>query len=157
WLSSGPSAPSPPPPDAAAARSVASSPILAAAKAAVDDNVCALVPGATETYTIVVTNSGNADATNVNLSDGIPANTSLVAGSLTSSDPTDVLTEANPLSVAMGTLAGGGASTTIGFKVKLNTPLAGGIVISNQATATANGGISIVSDDPSTPAPNDPT
>ncbi|HEU4403314.1 MAG TPA: OmpA family protein, partial [Candidatus Polarisedimenticolia bacterium] len=145
---------------AAITTTVSSAPVLSVTKTAVDDNGLPLFENDTVTYTITVTNSGNADATAVNLSDVIPANTTLVAGSLTSDDPTDVKVEGNPLTVAIGTLNGvGGADSdvVITFQVRLNAPLAGGVVISNQATVTANGGISVLSDDPSTVAAGDPT
>src|SRR5262249_35997998 len=139
---------------------VTSAPSLAATKAFTDDNGGVLAPGDVVTYTITVTNSGNADATGVLLTDPIPANTTLVAGSLTSDDPTDVRTEGNPLTVAIGTLNGAGGADSdvvITFKVRVASPLANGTVISNQGTITANGPLSLVTDDPSTGAAGDAT
>src|SRR5439155_4780354 len=84
----------------------------------------------------------------------------LVPGLLAPDDPSDTTVEANPVAVTIGTLSGAGGADSdvvITFRVRLNTPLAGGTVISNQASVTANGGISLVSDDPSTAAPNDAT
>jgi uncharacterized repeat protein (TIGR01451 family) len=144
----------------ATARAVVSAPVLSATKTVVDDNGGTLIQGDVVTYTVTVRNTGNADATNILLSDLIPANTTLVAGSLTSDDVTDVRTEGNPLLVDIGTLSGAGGADSdvvVRFKVMLANPLAGGTVISNQASVTAAGPLSIVSDDPGTPAPNDPT
>src|SRR5438034_5081135 len=139
---------------------VTSSAALTATKTFTDVNGGSLRPGDIVLYTITVANGGNADATGAGLSDPIPAGTVLVAGSLTSDDPSDVKVEGNPLTVAIGTLNGvGGADSdvVITFRVRVNSPLANGTAIGNQASVTANGGISIVTDDPSTAAPNDAT
>ena len=152
--------PSTPAPNDATARTVSSAPVLRASKTAVDDNGAPLFENETVTYAVTVTNSGNDDATGVVLTDAIPANTTLVPGSLSSDDPADVTVEGNPLSVTIGTLSGAGGADSdvvVTFRVLLNTPLAGGAVIGNQAQVTANGGISLVSDDPGTAAPNDAT
>jgi len=84
-------------------------------------------PGTTLTYTIVVTNTGTGTASNVLLTDPIPANTTYVAGTLTqdAAARTDIAdgdnadwnaTTANTLTMTIGTLAGS-ASTTIEFQV----------------------------------------
>src|SRR5439155_713188 len=144
----------------ATSNTVTSTVSLSATKTFTDNNGGSLQPGDVITSTITVTNSGNGDATGVLLSDTIPANTVLVAGSLASDDPTDALTPGNPLSVAIGTLTGAGGAdndVVVTFHVRVQTPLANGTAIGNQATITASGGLSIVTDDPSTPAPNDAT
>jgi len=60
-----------------------------------------------------------------------------------------------PLNI--GTLPAG-KSITITFRVRVANSVPAGIcIISNQGTVAANGGISVLTDDPRTPAPLDPT
>ena len=91
------------------------------------------VPGATITYTLVVTTTGvgNADATT--LTDAIPASTTYVAGSMTrnaapltdaSDAPVDdadfAVTTPGAISVGLGSLLAGGPAETITFQVTIN-------------------------------------
>jgi uncharacterized repeat protein (TIGR01451 family) len=90
-------------------------------------------PGDTLTYTVTITNNGAGDALNVVLRDPIPANTTYVAASITqdAAARTDVLdmpgdnadyddSNANEVTVFIGTLASGGGSTVIEFQVTVN-------------------------------------
>lgn len=56
----------------------------------------------------------------------------------------------------LGTLPAG-QSVTITFSVTVDTPFLGGSQVSNQATVTADGGISVLSDDPDAAGANNPT
>lgn len=91
------------------------------------------IPGATITYTLVVTATGvgNADATT--LTDAIPASTTYVAGSMTrnaapltdaSDAPVDdadfAVTTPGAISVGLGSLPAGGPAETITFQVTIN-------------------------------------
>ncbi len=87
-------------------------------------------PGTTLTYTVVITNNGNADANQVVLTDPIPANTTYVGSSITqdSNPRTDIadgdtadytVTSATTVTVSVGTLAPS-ASTTITFQVTID-------------------------------------
>lgn len=87
-------------------------------------------PGATLTYTVVVTNNGTGAATSIVLTDPIPANTTFVAGSITynaapQSDGADLdsadfnVSNANTVTVNVGTLAAG-ATATITFQVTID-------------------------------------
>jgi uncharacterized repeat protein (TIGR01451 family) len=87
-------------------------------------------PGAVLTYTMVVTNGGNADASAVVLTDPVPANTTFFAGSITlnGAGQTDAggddagdhnATTPGAVTVSVGLLAPG-ASATITFQVTIN-------------------------------------
>lgn len=87
-------------------------------------------PGATLTYTVVVTNNGAGSATSVILTDPIPANTTYVPGSITLNGvgKTDAglddegdfnATTAGAVTVSIGLLAPG-ASATVTFQVTIN-------------------------------------
>jgi hypothetical protein len=56
----------------------------------------------------------------------------------------------------IGTLPAG-QSVTITFQVVVDNPYSGGPNVSNQGTVTADGGISVLTDDPDTPGANEPT
>ena len=86
------------------------------------------IPGAVIEYSIVVTNSGAANATAVALSDNIPNNTTYVAGSMTLN--AGVLTDAGSddagtftgtaVNVNAGTVNASGGSATVTFRVTIN-------------------------------------
>ncbi len=74
-------------------------------------------PGARLTYTITATNSGFCDAGGVQVTDAVPANTSYVAGSATTTQGTLYEpTGGEPLRVEVGTMAPD-ATVTISFQV----------------------------------------
>jgi len=83
------------------------------------------IPGATMQYSIVLTNSGAANATAVALSDAIPANTTYVPASMTlnAAPLTDVAADdagtfaANTVNVTVGNVASGGGTATVTFRV----------------------------------------
>ncbi|MEE9208458.1 MAG: OmpA family protein, partial [Gemmatimonadota bacterium] len=129
-----------------------SAPLLAMTQTVTDLNGGSLNPGDTLRYTIVVTNSGTAAATSINVTDPVPASTTLVAGSLTSDDPTDTLTEGASVLIDVGTLdipGFGDNDVVITYDVTVDVTTPGGTVISNQASLTATGPMSAISDDPS--------
>jgi uncharacterized repeat protein (TIGR01451 family) len=132
-----------------------------------------LLPGDTMRYTITVKNTGSADAVNVTLRDAVPANTTYVAGSTTlnGAKVADVAgvsplvngmlidSPANPTPGSMPASTQNGQTNvaTITFDVIVNPATPGGTVISNQGFVSATGITDQPSDDPRTPAPNDPT
>jgi uncharacterized repeat protein (TIGR01451 family) len=91
------------------------------------------IPGATITYTLVVTTTGVGIASTVALTDAIPANTTYVAGSMTrnavaltdaSDSPVDEadfgVTTAGAITVGLGNLPAGGPPETITFQATIN-------------------------------------
>jgi len=124
-----------------------------------DPNV--LLAGETLRYTITVRNTGSGNAANVTLRDAVPANTTYVTGSsrLNGAPVADVAGQSPLISSMPINALPAGATATITFDVVVNSNVAGGTVISNQGflTAAASGITDQPSDDPDTPAPNDPT
>ncbi|MBD3385768.1 DUF11 domain-containing protein, partial [candidate division KSB1 bacterium] len=97
-------------------------------------------------YTIVITNSGPVEATNVVFTDPIPTNTTLIAGSLSSTQGT--VTEGDPLQVDIGTMAAG-ATVTVTFSVTVTAIPSNG-EISNQGSVDSDETEPEPTDDPDT-------
>ena len=102
-----------------------------------------LDPGDTLEYTIVLDNSGVSQASNVVFTDAIPANTTYVAASLTTTQ--GAIVPGFPLQVNVGTM-NAGATVTITFRVTVNALTPDGTVISNQG---------LVDSDETVPRPTD--
>lgn len=118
-------------------------------------------PGDVIAYTVVTTNTGNQDATDVELTDTAPAYTSLVVGSVSTTQGSvlqgntagDTLVE-----VDIGTLSGGGGSATVEFSVAIDDVVPVGVdSVANQAFVGGSNFSPVPSDDPETPPPGDPT
>lgn len=101
-------------------------------------------PTETIVYTITVLNTGSATATNLVLSDTIPTNTTVVSGSVSTSD--GVVINEDPVSINLGDLNPGGL-ITVKLSVTVNGGTPDGAVITNQATVVGDGGINEPSDD----------
>ena len=113
--------------------------------------VAAVAPGTVLTYTIKVPNAGDANATNVVVTDPIDPNL-------------DQVTAQNGGTLNGTTITwnlGGittGASATVTFTARVKLLTANGTVISNQASVTSSEiTVPQLSDDPSTAAAHDPT
>jgi uncharacterized repeat protein (TIGR01451 family) len=121
----------------------------------------ALSPGDTLTYTIVVTNTGNADALAVVLTDTPGANTTLVAGSVTTTQGT--VTNGNQpgatgVAVDLGTMVASSGQATVSFTVQIDNPFPPGVTtVSNQAIASGSNFANVLSDNSATALPGDPT
>lgn len=75
-------------------------------------------PGATLTYTVVITNNGTGAAQSVVLTDPIPANTTYVAGSASTTQGS--ITATAPVTADIGTLAASGGTATVAFQVTID-------------------------------------
>jgi uncharacterized repeat protein (TIGR01451 family) len=138
-----------------------------------DPNV--LLAGETLRYTITVKNVGNSDAANVVLRDAVPANTTYIAGStimngaavadvgtlspLVNGMPINSPSDPTPGSMPADPSSNTSNVSTITFDVVVNSNIPDGTIISNQGfvSAPGNGIVDQPSDDPNTPAVNDPT
>lgn len=117
-------------------------------------------PGDTLEYTIAISNSGTGPAQGGAFTDTPDLNTSLVAGSVdVSGCPGCLVTSGNApgdtsVGVAIGSLAPG-AAVTIYFRVTIKTD--GFTSVANQGTVGGTNFGPVLTDDPATPAPHDPT
>ncbi|MBI5497899.1 MAG: DUF11 domain-containing protein [Deltaproteobacteria bacterium] len=131
---------------------VTSAPAVAMTKTVTDLNGGDTLPGEEVRYTLTLTNTGDAIARNVTVTDAVDARlTSLVAETGgTVAGQTVTFTGGGLTALAPGT------PVTLTFRARVVFPLANGTVIPNQARA-AVGAVTVLSNDPSTPAALDPT
>lgn len=116
------------------------------------DNDGEIEPGDRITYIVTITNSGNKNASGVVFQDTIDGSTTIVAGSLTTSQ--GLIVSETPIAINVGAIQGNGGSATISFEVEISAAVAS---VSNSGTVLADGGISLPTDDPSTTTPDDAT
>jgi uncharacterized repeat protein (TIGR01451 family) len=118
-------------------------------------------PGDILKYTITVKNLGRENLGSVVLSDGLDSNVTLVIGSVTTTQGAVLSGNAENdrfVQVNLGTLTANGETVTVTFRVGVNAPLPGGVAaVSNHAVVSSESFPSFVSDDPTTPAVDDPT
>jgi uncharacterized repeat protein (TIGR01451 family)/fimbrial isopeptide formation D2 family protein len=110
-------------------------------------------------YTVTISNSGNAIANDVVFTDTPDALTTLVSGSITSTQGTIVSGQAGipPIEVALGAIVDGG-SATITFLVELVDPFPTGTsTVANQGTVSSDELVDVPTDDPDQPGSEDPT
>ena len=115
--------------------------------------------GDTIRYTVVINNSGDQDATAVVFNSNVDSNTSLVVGSVTTSQGS--VTNGNTggdtsVTVNVGNLADGGGSVTITFDVLVNTPVSVNQALC-QGTVTGSNITPISTDDPDSGGTDDIT
>lgn len=118
-------------------------------------------PGDTLAYSVVVRNVGNTAATGVQFLDLVPAHTTLVAGSATSSLGT-LTSTTTEVEVAISELGvyqeSNPVEATIAFQVRVDNPITTGIrSIVNQGAVSAAGLAEILTDDPEVGGTADPT
>lgn len=120
-------------------------------------------PGDTLLYSIAVTNTGNTAATGVTLADVIDPNLAVIAATVQAGQGTATATPGaggfgGNLTGALGTIPGGGASTTVTFRATIRSPIPAGVTqVSNRATITADGIPATLTDDPELPGTSDAT
>jgi uncharacterized repeat protein (TIGR01451 family) len=125
------------------------------------DHSGSLSPGDTLLYTIVITNTGNADALAVVFTDTPDAHTALVVGSVTTTQGT--VTNGNQagatsITVDLGTLPATTGQATITFTVKLDNPFPAGVTtIQNQGLVHGSNFADVPTDNPATTPTGDPT
>jgi len=115
--------------------------------------------GDTLSYQIVIKNVGNAAATGVTYADTPDANTTLVAGTVATSQGTVTGGNAGtpPVAVDIGAMPIG-TSVTISYRVTINSPLPNTVErLVNQGFVKSNELPDIPTNDPKTPASGDPT
>ncbi len=119
-----------------------------------------LSPGDMLAYSVSVTNISTGDALDVVYNDAPDANTSLIVGSVTTTQGTvDTGNNAgdSSIQVAIGTLTGG-SGATITYEVLINDPIPVGVTtIVNQGLLSGSNFTDVLSDDPVTVAANDAT
>lgn len=112
-------------------------------------------PGEVVAYRLVAQNVGSAPATELVLEDSLPPRTTLVPGSLVTSQ--GVVLELDPLRIALSNLEAGGA-VQIDLELELDPVFpAGSTPISNQAILSSVELAPVPSDDPSVAGSVDPT
>ncbi|TXS95848.1 DUF11 domain-containing protein [Parahaliea maris] len=119
-----------------------------------------LTPGDLLGYTISVSNITNGDALDVVVNDMPDANTSLVVGSVTTSQGAVVNGNTagdSAIQVNIGTVVGSGGAT-VAFEVMINDPIPAGVTtIENQGRVSGSNFTDVLSDDPTTTTVSDPT
>ncbi len=128
----------------------------------VDNNSDGVVnPSDVLQYTIRIVNSGPADALDVVFTDTPDANTTLVAGSVTTSQGTITSgnTGAPPVTVDVGVLPASGGVAEITYRVTINTPFPDNVTeVVNQGVVSGSNFTDVPTDDPDTRStPDDPT
>ncbi|RMH19589.1 MAG: DUF11 domain-containing protein, partial [Acidobacteria bacterium] len=115
-----------------------------------------LSPGDRLRYTLSLVNAGTARASGLVLIDPIPQHTTLVPGSLITSQ--GLFDGLSPLRLSLGTLQPG-ASATVSFAVRVDDPLTAPSVsaLVNQAILQSRELDDVLSDDPAQPGAADPT
>lgn len=119
-------------------------------------------PGDSLHYVVAITNNGNQDLGSAVFSDTPDTNTTLVAGSVTTTLGSVTLgntTGDTSVSVALGDLSGEGGTATVEFDVTINDPLVPDTTsyVENQGLLESDNAADVLSDDPDLPGDEDPT
>jgi uncharacterized repeat protein (TIGR01451 family)/fimbrial isopeptide formation D2 family protein len=119
-------------------------------------------PGDTLHYVVSIANNGNQNLGSAVFSDTPDSNTTLVAGSVTTTLGSVTLGNTlgdTSISVALGDLSGEGGAATIEFNVTINDPLVPDTTsyVENQGLLAGDNAADVPSDDPDLPGDEDPT
>ena len=119
-------------------------------------------PGDSLHYVVTITNNGNQDLGNAIFSDTPDTNTTLVAGSVTTTLGSVTLgntTGDTSINLALGDLSGEGGTATVEFNVTINDPLVPDTTsyVENQGLLESDNAADVLSDDPDLPGDEDPT
>ena len=115
-------------------------------------------PGDTLVYTLALQNTGTAPATQLKLTDAIDSHFVFVSAAASGGGIAVYDVAASSVSVAWSAPLAPGATDTVTITARLGSAIDNGTLVPNQARATAAELASpLLSDDPSTPAANDPT
>jgi len=125
-------------------------------KTFVDENGGDLFPGDRVTFTLTLTAGGNAPATNVTVRDALDARLTFVSAANGGVFQAGQVRFDATTTPALASVAPG-ASVVLTFVVDVVSPLANGTLVPNQASAESPVAPTVLSDDPSTGAPLDPT
>lgn len=151
FLTDDPTTPAPSDPTSFVVRSA---PDVRLTKTVTDLNGGNVRPGDELGYRLRLTNVGDADATGGTLADVLDPNVDFVSATGDYVfDPTNRVVRWNVPRVGVTP-----EELTLTLVTRVRRPLANGTIVSNQASLTvAELGMPLLSDDPTTPAPNDPT
>ena len=112
-----------------------SEPRLSINKSSNSDSV---LPGGTITYTIVVSNDGNTNATGAILSDTLPVDTNFVTGSITLDPPGVGAKGISPPTLASNLTLAAGQQLTVTFVVTASTVVSPTTIFTNTAAITSS-------------------
>ena len=100
-------------------------PVIAAPKLLIgkSDGGVVVEPGKVLVYTLVYTNTGNQDATNVVINETVPPNTTFLATPNVAWSCADGSVAGTPCKFTVGNLAGGNGKGSLQFRVRVQNPL----------------------------------
>lgn len=110
-------------------------PVLTITKSSTNEGGAPLLPGERITYTIIISNSGDLTATNVVISDTIPANTTFIPESLELVSTSGIT--GTPPTLAEGITLDPASLVTVTYAVTVNSNLVDGTPIINAAAVTS--------------------
>jgi large repetitive protein len=100
----------------------------------------AAIPGQVLTYTLTVQNTGNQGSGLIQLEEEVPSHTTFDSEASSPGWACAATTAGSDCHLAVGTLAGGGATLSRTFSVRMDSPLPAGVTeIGNTACATSGG------------------